>query len=78
MMTNGHRAIEVYVTDWYQWSRWLLKEDTRTHTLLVNHVCFICILQIGHILGGNFNIHIWACFSNFIATARGTDNLVLM
>ena len=35
-------------------------------------------LQIGHVLVGNFNIHIWACSGDFIVTKWGTGNFVII
>ena len=35
------------------------------------------IVQIGHDVGGNFNIHIWACSGDFIVRNRWTGNFVL-
>ena len=41
--------------------------------------CFSDInLRIGHVIGGNFNIHIRACSGDFIVTNRATGNIMVM
>ena len=38
----------------------------------------VIVVQIGHIVGGNINIHIGAGSGNCIVTNRLTDNFMLM
>ena len=35
-----------------------------------NENAYDTIVQIGHDVGGNFNIHIWACSGDFIVRNR--------
>ena len=39
---------------------------------------YIIIVQIGHDVGGNFYIHIWAYSGDFIFRSRWTGKFVLM
>ena len=39
--------------------------------LTLGFIFSVIIVQIGHIIGGNFNIHIWACSGYFTVTYRG-------
>ena len=47
----------------------------------IYRICYysvVIVVQIGHDVGGNFKIHIWAYSGDFIARDRLTGSFVLM
>ena len=61
------------------WYDYFFSSDL-TFILLYKYILksFSKVVQMGHDVGGNFDIHIWACSVDFILTNKWTDNSVLM